>query len=193
MASVDAASFRDFLRSGIIFGVLAGLCLYIAVTLLLALQMFPSPWGGGTLTRRSFVFGIIGDFFATHPGAVGRVGPGITDGGFLPAAVYYVVGGVIIAGAGFKTASATTPGTPTGAIGSGGAIVVGYFPIVVGSLVAIWQLDPHWVSLNPLRALGMAGVVIPLLYGALGGFLWMALRAYRDDDRSVLATVRSDR
>lgn len=167
-------------RRAFAYGVLAGLSLTLAVVVLLFVQLAPSATTGrGGMTARTLVFGVVGDFLSTHPGAVDGIRPGIRGAGFVPPPLYYAIGVLVLAGSGYGA----SPSTPTADLRNGvilgASIVVGYLPIVIGHLLVLWQFDPAFVSLDPLRALFVAGVVLPVFFGAIGGALSTLVTRHR--------------
>jgi len=151
------------------YGFFAGVGIYATVVVFLAIQLLPLLESGGGLTPRAFVFGTLGDFFSLHPGAVSETTPGIDNAGFVPSVAYYAVGILALGTAGYKTASVSSSDDSREATLRGGTIVVGYLPVVIGGLVAIWLLDPSLVSVSPVRVLA-SGALAAFVYGAVGGY-----------------------
>lgn len=155
-------------RRGIAFGAGAGLTLYACVTILLAFQLRTLSAGTG-LTTQTLAFGLLGDFFAAHPGAV-DVQPGVR-GNDVPPVFYSGLAFAVLCWAGYRTAAGSASRSQPLA---GTTVALGYVPVVVATLVAVWRLDPGFVTLDPLRALVVAGVLVPAVYGAVGGGLrWL--------------------
>lgn len=108
----------------------------------------------------------------------------IADGsqGF-PDLVYYLVPVAILIPIGYLIATATpvTTGTPRAAILGGASVVVGYFPTVAIGTLVFTESEGGW-TVRPaiVESLVVAGVVYPLVFGAIGGALAYASVKRRD-------------
>ena len=96
----------------------------------------------------------------------------------IPAVVWFLIPVLILVGAGYVTALfADRRTTRTGNAIAGGTIVVGYLPLTgIGILLFTAAYGPNTsyeVSMSPesLLAIGLMGIVYPVVLGGIGGLL----------------------
>jgi len=165
-------------RPPLVYGFAAGVGTYAVVVLFLVVEILTMAQGGlGGVGGRSFLFGSLGDFFAPHVGLAGPVSLGIGGVGTVPEPLYYAIAPALLGWAGRLSARNVDLRTDTGSLTDTGAAVAGAH-IAAGYLAAVslglavlgvaarFQL----LALDPLRALLVAGLVYPLVFGTLGGY-----------------------
>jgi hypothetical protein len=165
---------RTFVSLGtaIRYGVLAGLGTYGAVVVFLAIHVFVLP--ASTLSGvgiRLFAYGTLGDFLGTHYATTSGVVLGGAGAGTVPVALYYLAPLLSLGVCGHLCAATTTAETTDETVLNGAAIALGYALVVCLCLWCIYVVVPiPPLGLDPLRAVLVAGVVYPLVFGGLGGF-----------------------
>lgn len=153
------------------YGIAAALGTYGAVTLFLAVHLVATAHvtvpGVGVET---LLLGTLGDFLAAHVGVTDGVVMGVAGVGVVPAIVYYIVPPVAL---GWCANRAVLPETGRQkAVVQGAALVFGYGP-AVGAVLATLSASSEFVflGLDPTNAVLLAGVVYPLVFGGIGGFV----------------------
>jgi plastocyanin len=101
---------------------------------------------------------------------------------FLVPVVLLALGGILIN----ELSDGTAP-TPETAITSGSAIILGYLPFVaiVASVVRFREPRIIFGGIDILGAILTAGIVYPVVFGGLGGYVWFATRGPDDTDSEV--------
>lgn len=168
------------------YGLMAGLAVYLLMVLYLAVEVYAlSETGMATLAGRPFLFGTLGDYYTSHLGTTSGLALGIDGVDTIPALIYYLSPPVVLVVAGLRSAqnSKAADSARRTAI-QGSAIVVGYLLAVLltlGAFVSLVSLS--LVGLDPVRIAFVAGVVYPLAFGGLGGYLHHVEQARRDRQR----------
>lgn len=106
--------------------------------------------------------------------------PSLSWGGTsLPEPLYFLVPAIVLAGAGYAFVKQTPVHPAQTTTKHGAAVVAGYLPIVVLSTIIFTETRSisaieQSMTLEPnlLTALLLAGFLWPLLFGAIGGYLW---------------------
>lgn len=156
----------------LVYGFAAGVGTYAAVVLFLVAEILAMAQGGlGGIGGRSFLFGTLGDFYVSHVGVGGTVGLGIAGVGTVPEPLYYVVAPGLLVWGGRLAAAGSDPQTDTDAAVAGARIVAGYLAAIsVGLVVLGVTARFDLLAFDPLPAVVVAGLLYPLVFGALGGY-----------------------
>lgn len=175
---------RDCLRTlsvptAFVYGAIAGIGVYLVMILFLAIELAVLGDGESTgIALVEFLYGTVGDFYASHLGTTQEYTPGIKGVEAVPALAYYLTPVFFLMGAGRRSATvAPGVGDPDRYITGlddtiqGSAIVLGYAAIslflVVGMLSLGSAISTSIISLRPVL---IVGLVYPLVFGAIGGF-----------------------
>ncbi|MFB6228888.1 MAG: plastocyanin/azurin family copper-binding protein [Halobacteriales archaeon] len=96
---------------------------------------------------------------------------------FLVPVVLLALGGILI-----NELSGDTAPTPETAVTSGSAVVLGYLPLVtiVASIVRFREPRIIFGGIDFLGAVLVAGIIYPVVFGGLGGYVWFATRGPDD-------------
>lgn len=125
----------------------------------------------GGVGPRAFFFGTLGDFFGSHLGVTDGVVLGVAGVGAVPALVYYLVPPLLLVACGRRCVTATTTDTDREMFLRGASVALGYGTVVVLLLaVLLTAIDFGIVGLDPVRAVLLAGIVYPVVFGGLGGY-----------------------
>lgn len=156
----------------LLYGSAAGLATYAVVVLFLLAEILAMAHGGlGGVGGRSFLFGTLGDFYGSHVGLAGSVALGIRAVGAVPDALYYLVAPALLVWGGRLAAARTDPQSDRDAAVTGARIVAGYLvAVIVGLAVLGVAAGFELLAVDPLRAVVVAGLVYPLVFGTLGGY-----------------------
>lgn len=165
------------LRAGVVYGVLAALATYVAVVLFLGVHvvaMAHTTLGG--VGPHAFFFGTLGDFFGSHVGVTDGVVLGVAGVGAVPALVYYLVPPLLLVVCGRRCVTVTTTDGDREVFLRGASVALGYGTVVVLALAVLFgAVEFGIVGLDPVRAVLLAGIVYPVVFGGLGGYttrLW---------------------
>jgi len=99
----------------------------------------------------------------------------------VPKLVYYAVPVIILVVTGYLVADGALPDSTGQAIQSGAATVVGYLPVTVaaryfseasGSATILGEQISYSIAPALGTSILLAGIVFPVVLGAVGGFLW---------------------
>jgi plastocyanin len=110
----------------------------------------------------------------------------------VPPIIFFLVPAVLLALAGILTnaLSGETAPTPETAVASGSAVALGYLPLaaVVASIVRFREPRIIFGGVDLLGAILIAGIVYPVVFGGLGGYVWSLLGGGSGDDPEASAS-----
>lgn len=156
-----------------LYGAGAAVITYVCVVVLLAIELLSIENGMfAGMSQRAFVFGTLGDFYGSHLGAGIDASLGVANVGWMPTFVYYLFPVAILVYAGRRCATASPSAeTATVALLQGASIVLGYVVFVLVSLAFLALLTPLGpLGFRPWQVVLVAGVLYPVVFGALGGY-----------------------
>lgn len=168
-------------RYSLAYGAGAAVLCYACVVILLAVELVAMSRTVGGATGVALVSGTLGDFYAAHLGATTDLALGVRGVRTVPRSVYSLLPPVLLGWSGWQAArAAETSVSRRAAALSGASVVAGYLPAVGVSLAVLAAgFEGTVVGISPLRVLLVAGVVFPLVWGGLGGYV--AGQRFRDE------------
>jgi plastocyanin len=111
----------------------------------------------------------------------------------IPPILLFATPVVLLAAAGYLLNERSRDGLPTpeSAIASGSAVVLGYLPLaaVIASMIRFRHQRIIFGSIDLVGAILIAGVVYPVTFGGLGGYVWHVARRREDESASEEAST----
>lgn len=147
-----------------------------------------TPRGPGSPSFRSNVL------LAEHTNATTGFG-GITGGEVeitlvglpIPPVLFFAVPVLLLGVGGYMINERSGRGAPTPetAVLSGSAVALGYLPLVAVGAAMIRFRNPQILfgKIDFVGAISIAGIVYPVVFGGIGGYVWFATRNSEDTDR----------
>lgn len=169
---------RLLVKEGILAGAVSFVCGLAATGLLLQLD---SNWRlGGGIERIGEDIGRV--FFSSHYFVDIQTPQGdlnyITDldpGPDISVAVYFLIPVILLIAGGYLLAKGARAADPEGAVLAGASVAIGYLPLVlVGTQVFSGESFGETVEPVFVDSLLFAGILYPVLFGAVGGYLWFS-------------------
>jgi hypothetical protein len=159
-------------HAGVRYGVLAGFATYATAVVFLAIHVFSLEGATvGGIGLRAFAIGTFGDFFGTHYGVTDGVVLGGAGAGTIPVFVYHLVPVVSLSLSGRLCATIADPKSGETAFLQGAAVAAGYGIVVLTLLnILFTTVEVPLLGLNITRAVLLAGIVYPVVFGGLGGY-----------------------
>jgi plastocyanin len=114
----------------------------------------------------------------------------------VPPIVFFLVPVVLLAlgGALVNELAGETAPTPETAVASGSSVALGYLPpvAIIASIVRFREPRIVFGGIDFLGAILIAGVVYPVVFGGLGGYVWSVVRGGRAGDEGASTSEPGD-